>query len=1234
MKASLPLFAITLTYFCCFGHVSGAQYSALWGENGELWDPADSQLRDFTNVGYKGGDVPIPDWPIGVNILDFGAIPDDGQEDSQAIIDAIAACPDFHAVFIPKGRYVITQQIKPERSHFVLRGEDMYESVLFFPKNLSEIYLYKIGYPEGRVKNASDDYGFLQMDGGEEKSIENLSFEFREQRKGGIWEYLGANPIWYKNVSNSWVRNVYVKNYDLGPYFGGNNISVINMVLDHFIGRRSLPQGPKVFDACFGPMIRNSNHNLFHNIWVGGIVMQPIDMNDASSSHVFSQVRSQTTAVSFHGGGTRHILFTDMRNSMPEGFTDNRHVNDTIWGVRSDAEIRPGTVISDIAYASTNNHVFVGWGDGRPEKINDEIWYEPIAGDQLSPSNIYLAQLEYFNEPLPEPLPRAIPSPYEGAVVRVIATKNRRPAGDINPGLLQTQGSYLQFDMTEISVPELAHARLRLNLVSLNDTPIQMSVWKVLDDDWSEVTLGADMPLPVAELDFQWIEDGETNLAVEFDITEFAREQLVDGDGILSFYIDRPQGGFQTWFRGKHIGNAPMLIIERTPSAVPGAPSAPKGIRSTPLVGNIRLDWDDNPESDVATYNVYRSPFNDYSDSFRESIASGLTTSDFVDVQSTEVWGVGMMDHKLVYHYLITAVDDHGYESPRSLEFVAATKHPSNDPPVFAEAASLPNATARRLYEENLGTLTSDPESDQMYFMKVSGPDWLQVALDGSLSGMPDLSNAGNNEFTFQVTAIGGSTQQAFDLYVDLPVDSPVGAPAAPANLDASLRDRTVTLSWDGSPEADLFGYSLYRSISAGTLGHVLAVDLDTTTYVDTNVNYWTTYYYTLTASDTNYNESATSNVVSVTPVVGTASVIEPFNYAVGNLAGPATGSGLMGDWSARPAMQIGSGSLPGIPGYGITPTGNCFTYAANGWGRATVNLSPESSIDLDVDNTVYFSFLANFGDARGVFQVIFNDTTTDAHTAAAGDVNGARLNVKLGARGDTSFASPNLPADTTVLVVGKFETFADASISDTLRASVFTNLADGEPTEWDTVQSTLGISGVVFNQLEIFGSGNDGTINYRLDEFRMGATFASVVTEAGALDSDGDGLADTIEMEYFGSLAHSDGTVDSDADGVLDFFEYMYGSALNDASDKGFFFHMAQSRDGSKSPSVEWSVLRGLMPGYAYDVMISTDLTRWDPLPAAHYTLSQTHHDQRTNMRLEITHDYGDSVFIRLKKR
>ncbi len=760
---------------------SAQEHSKLWGEKGEKWDQKNGRLRNFTDVGYKNGNLPIPDWPIGVKVTDFGAVPDDKKDDSQAFIDAIAACPGYHAVLVPRGRFTIERQLIIKREHFVLRGDDMYDSVLFFPKYLDEINIQEIGWSAGKERNTGTTGGFITMDGGEEKSIDNLSLVFRDQRKGGVWEYLGADPLCYTgDVSNSWVRNVYIKNYDLAfKVDRASNLSVINLILDQFIGRKSIvgsaPKGPEGtvpldeygetikiagFDALFGICPRAVSHSLFHNIDIHGYVMQPIDMNEVPRSNVFSKIRAVLRAVGYHGGASEYNLYTDM-NHFVSGVGGNRRSHETYWGV--------DFKLPENAYNSADSHVFVGYGNNWPEKITDTIWYEPIDPAKLNPRNLYLAQMEFLGKPLPMDLPRPLPSPYKGDVIRILPAEDRHPSKEPNDTSLPIDDPYFKFDLTGTDVTEVAHARFRVNLVQIRNTPFDLTAWGVENDSWTEATLTSDnKPELVTKLNSVMLKEGEDNPVVELDVTSFVKKQLSGGDWVISLCIKKSGGNGQlVFFRSLEGGIRPELVIERVPSSVPGPPSAPKGIRSTPLIGNIILDWDDNPESDLATYNVYRNPVRIGKEGYAESHASGLVTSDFVDIQSSGDWKVGMMDHRQVYRYKITAVDDHGYESPKSLEFVAATKHPSNSPPAFKEALSLPRGRVGSEYSAKLTSVASDPESDPLYFMKVSGPDWMNVALDGTLSGTPGSNDVGSNASTIQVTAIGGSTQKVVNISVD-----------------------------------------------------------------------------------------------------------------------------------------------------------------------------------------------------------------------------------------------------------------------------------------------------------------------------------------------------------------------------------------------------------------------------------------------------------------------------------
>ncbi len=137
----IPLSLVSLVTASCAGGPPGAaprgRFSDLWGRAGELWTPQ-SRLPDFSFAGYRFGNEPIPDLPVRANVRDFGARGDGETDDTQAFVQAIAAVRDG-AVFVPAGRYRITEVLKISRSRVVLRGAGREKTVLHFPKSLTEI---------------------------------------------------------------------------------------------------------------------------------------------------------------------------------------------------------------------------------------------------------------------------------------------------------------------------------------------------------------------------------------------------------------------------------------------------------------------------------------------------------------------------------------------------------------------------------------------------------------------------------------------------------------------------------------------------------------------------------------------------------------------------------------------------------------------------------------------------------------------------------------------------------------------------------------------------------------------------------------------------------------------------------------------------------------------------------------------------------------------------------------
>lgn len=97
----------------------------------------------------------------------------------------------------------------------------------------------------------------------------------------------------------------------------------------------------------------------------------------------------------------------------------------------------------------------------------------------------------------------------------------------------------------------------------------------------------------------------------------------------------------------------------------------------------------------------------------------------------------------------------------------------SNSPPGWlSDPIDGGEVTAGETFTGSLAGLVADPEGDPLVFAKVGGPEWLQVASDGSLFGVPATGDLGLN--TFQVSAADGSNPPvASDLNISVLAGGP-----------------------------------------------------------------------------------------------------------------------------------------------------------------------------------------------------------------------------------------------------------------------------------------------------------------------------------------------------------------------------------------------------------------------------------------------------------------------------
>ncbi|HKL21036.1 MAG TPA: glycosyl hydrolase family 28-related protein, partial [Tichowtungia sp.] len=369
MKQTQWLYGTVLAGLFLFAGAATAQVtSALWGVNGEAWNPTNSVLRDFTDVGYMSGDVAIPtNWPVGTDVTDYGAVPDDAISDFDAFMAAISNCPPGHAIFVPKGTYWITDCLKvSDQSNFVLRGEDMYETVLYFPTNMSVLY------PE-----AEYDYRYSViappavwwMQNGTNMNIEHVTIEFSEERMGDHFNHDGRPGIKYDSVRDSWIRNVCIKNANDGIILNvSRRITAMNIVLDQYKERPS--EGENTV-GHHGLVVRGARNCLYHNCFVTGRWQHDLITADKDIHNVYSRIKVIDGQLDHHAMHARENLWTDL--DMGEGLriweqgNNISYPDETSWNVyRSTAT---GTTNRMITPDPSRQNVVVGLENEDPTSI-------------------------------------------------------------------------------------------------------------------------------------------------------------------------------------------------------------------------------------------------------------------------------------------------------------------------------------------------------------------------------------------------------------------------------------------------------------------------------------------------------------------------------------------------------------------------------------------------------------------------------------------------------------------------------------------------------------------------------------------------------------------------------------------------------------------------------------------------------------------------------------------------
>jgi hypothetical protein len=138
----------------------------------------------------------------------------------------------------------------------------------------------------------------------------------------------------------------------------------------------------------------------------------------------------------------------------------------------------------------------------------------------------------------------------------------------------------------------------------------------------------------------------------------------------------------------------------------------------------------------------------------------------------------GWIDEVAIYGYALTAAQVQARYAVRT-----------NVPPEFtANPFAPPPANAGRAYAGTIAASATDPNGDALTFSKLSGPAWLSLAGNGTLSGTPLASDAGNNSFVVRASDPAGLSASAT---MNLTV-------IAPIYVAVSAQGPDVWLTWTG----------------------------------------------------------------------------------------------------------------------------------------------------------------------------------------------------------------------------------------------------------------------------------------------------------------------------------------------------------------------------------------------------------------------------------------------------
>ncbi|MCR9076923.1 MAG: glycoside hydrolase family 55 protein, partial [bacterium] len=167
-----------------------AQVSALWGQNGELFESG-GRLPDFSYAGYRFGEASIPTYRTVASVEDYGANGRDQRDDTDAFVRALSSVQSG-TIEIPEGQYFISGVVEISKPNLVLKGAGSDKTIITVTNTLDDVEPLTARTGSGKpVSRYSWSGGFFSVRG---KPVGRKRFEIIRDARRGDRQVFVSNP--------------------------------------------------------------------------------------------------------------------------------------------------------------------------------------------------------------------------------------------------------------------------------------------------------------------------------------------------------------------------------------------------------------------------------------------------------------------------------------------------------------------------------------------------------------------------------------------------------------------------------------------------------------------------------------------------------------------------------------------------------------------------------------------------------------------------------------------------------------------------------------------------------------------------------------------------------------------------------------------------------------------------------------------------------------------------------